>query len=101
MGKEFKYWVNDETYKAIKKFQERRENYSFIFYKPEHDIIRENRERNKRNLKWVEVFVGHTQKRAMIDKKTNIIYKVDIGYKPTFEIQSKAWNMRYLSSMEL
>lgn len=95
-----KYWSSRREQEAIKDFFNKRFNYIMEHYKPIHQIIKEIREDKKRDLKWCYIKIGNTIMTAMIDKKTNKVYKCD-GYNIT-NIEWKRYTfIKYLTSMEL
>ena len=60
------------------------ERYLFYFCKPEDDIKRELRKKLKRDLYFVYITVGKTQKLAFKDRDTHKCYKVDKDYTKTW-----------------
>ncbi len=96
-----KYWMNVDEYEAQNKWLKERElaYWKYRFYGIENIPLQVKRAKLKLDLKWCLVIEGKTLKFAMIDKKTDIIYKVD-KYTPTL-IKSKGIFVRYLTTMDL
>lgn len=59
-----------------------------------------NLRKNEKDLKYALIIVGHTNKMCMIDKNTNIAYKID-NYEATNEIYSKYTFVRWCRSMDM
>lgn len=93
-------WMFKEEYKNICDFFQKQQDYIFYFYKPEHKIIRKQREK----IKYVFAYfmVGNTQILCMTT--TNIpskAFKLNKNYKITNEFWRKAKFIRYCTNMDL
>lgn len=76
-------WYTRDFIESIEKFSNKIEKYMLYYWKPTHTIIQDGRNSKKRDLKFCYIFIGNTRKMAMIDKNTNIMYKLD-GYQETY-----------------
>ncbi len=91
------YWTSDEDLQAMRKMQDKFDDY-LIFGNP--DITEKRRKANEDNRKWAYIIVGNTRKLACVDNKTDQAYKVD-GYNFTWEKWSSYKFDRWCSLMDL
>ena len=95
-----KAWVHKVEYDKLTKFCDALDRYRFYFWRPEHAIIRESRE--KPQLCFAYFIVGSTQKLCYTTKeKPSQAYKIDKNYKQTYEVWKQAKFIRYCTSMDL
>jgi len=93
--------ISETELNLYKKLIKKTERYLLLFWKPEDNLKQNLKKKLKRDLYFVYIMVGKTQKLAYKDRNTDKYYKVDEHYKKTLIEWKKCIFLRVCRPMDL